>query len=80
VATSDWEKVRKYVEPIVSEINQPEAELARIEVVLLGDGQESVRSEFAYANPSAERNAALLRHAAVLLQGHADSIERRGRP
>jgi hypothetical protein len=78
--STDWEEVRKFVEPVVSEINQPDAELVRIEVVLLGDGQESVQSVFAYASPTAERNAALVRHAAVLLQGHADSIERRGRP
>lgn len=80
MASTEWEDVRKYVEPVVSEINQPEAELVRIEVILLGDGQESVSAEFSYAKQSTERNAALVRHAAELLRGHAESIERRGAP
>jgi hypothetical protein len=74
VADADWEQARKFVEPVVSEINQPGAELVRIEVVLLGDGQESVRSAFAYENPTTSQRAALVRHAAKLLQQHADRI------
>ncbi len=74
MASADWEDVRKYVEPVVSEINQPEAELVRIEVVLLGDGQESVRSAFAYENPTTPQRVALVRHAAHLLLQHADRI------
>jgi hypothetical protein len=78
MASTDWEDVRKYVEPVVSEINQPQAELVRIEVVLRGDGQESVRAKFSYENPTAEQKAALARHAADLVRGIADSIERPG--
>ena len=76
MAPQDWEDIRKYVEPIVSEINQPGTELARIEVVLHGDGQESTSVEFSYDAQTAERNAALVRHAAALLQAAADRIER----
>jgi hypothetical protein len=75
MASTDWDSARKYVEPVVSEINQPGAELVRIEVVLLGDGQESVQSKFAYENPTASQRVALVRHAAKLLQQHADRIE-----
>ena len=74
MADADWEQARKFVEPVVSEINQPGAELVRIEVVLLGDGQESVRSAFAYEIPTTSQRAALVRHAANLLQQHADRI------
>jgi hypothetical protein len=81
VASQDWEEIRKYVEPVVSEISQPGAELARIEVVLHGDGQESTHAEFSYDGQTAERNAALVRHAAALLPAAADRIERgRSRP
>jgi hypothetical protein len=81
VASQDWEEIRRFVEPVVNEISQPGAELARIEVVLHGDGQESTSVEFSYDGQTAERNAALVRHAAALLQAAAVRIERgQGRP
>jgi hypothetical protein len=77
MASSDWDDVKRLVEPIVAEIDQPDAVLARIEVVLHGDGQEEVSSRFTYAGPTPSRNAALVRHAATLLQGHAQRMEER---
>lgn len=77
----DWEEIRKYIEPVVSEINQADAELVRIEVVLHGDGRESTGVEFSHEGQTAKRNAALVRHAASLLESAADRIEQgRGRP
>jgi hypothetical protein len=37
-----WEDAKRYVEPVVADIDQPAATLLRVSVVLNGDGQESV--------------------------------------
>jgi hypothetical protein len=52
--------------------------VARIEVVLHGDGQEEVSTRFSYAGATPSRNASLVRHAATLLQGHAQRMEAHG--
>jgi hypothetical protein len=45
--TTDWDEVKAFVEPIVAEMDQPDAgALMRCEVVIEGDGQERVSATF----------------------------------
>ncbi len=77
---TSWEEIRKYVEPVVAEINQPDAgEILRVEVVVEGDDQPTVRALFSYDSPNPALNAALLRYAARLIQHDADRLENRPR-
>jgi hypothetical protein len=71
---TSWDDATRYVEPVVREINQPTATLLHLTIVLHGDGQEAASYEFRYDEPTPERNAALLRHAASLVQDHAERI------
>ena|SRR5215207_793498 len=73
---TDWDDVKAFVEPIVAEINQPDAgPLMRCQIVIEGDGQEAVDVTFLYSAQTRERNAALLRYAARLLEGTARRTE-----
>jgi hypothetical protein len=74
---SSWEEAKQYVELVVREIDQPHATLLRLEVVLSGDGQERVWSDFGYEGATPEQMAALLRHASTLVHQAADRALRR---
>ena len=71
--STDWDDVKAFVEPIVAEIGQPESgPLMRCQIVIEGDGSESVNTTFFYKGRTRQRNAALLRYAASLLEPSAD--------
>ena len=75
---SNWDEVRRYVEPVVAEINQPSAgEIFRVEVVVEGDDQPSVSAVFTYATPTRALNVALMRYAARLIEEDAGRLESR---
>jgi hypothetical protein len=66
---SDWNEVRKYVEPVVAEINQPNAGVIfRVEVKVEGDDQPSVSALFDYDAPTRALNVALMRYTARLIE------------
>jgi hypothetical protein len=71
---TDWESVKRFVEPVVAEIDQPEATLLELSVVLHGDGQEAVRWTFSYDGQTPERDRRLLEHAIAVVR---DAMERR---
>jgi hypothetical protein len=77
VSVSSWEEAREFVEPVVRDIDEPNSELLRVEVVIHGDGQEGVSASYSYSGQTTARNAALLRHAAALLLTSAERIENR---
>ena len=79
--SSNWDEVRKYVEPVVADINQPNAGVIfRVEVVVEGDDQPSVNALFNYDAPTRALNVALMRYAARLIAQDADRLEQRPGP
>ena len=74
----DWNEIKPFADPIFAEIDQPEATLLRIEIVINDDESTDVGAAFLYEGQTPERNAALLDHAIELLTEHV--AWRRGHP
>lgn len=71
-----WDSSKAY--PSFDEIDQPDAILLRIEIVINGDESSEVGASFLYEGQTRKRNQALLDLAVELLTEHAEN-DRKGR-
>ena len=76
-ANTGWAVVRNYVEPIVAELDSPDATLLDLRVVIPGNDAVSLSAEF-HGTPSPSQRVALLRYAARLVENAAQAQSRGG--
>lgn len=71
--TSDdsWDAVKKFVEPVVAEIDSPGEVLLELRVVIPGDDQTLIEARFPYGAETRQHNAELLQYAAKLIENAA---------
>ena len=76
--STEWEDVKKYVEPIAAEIDLPNQVLAELTITLYGDGEENVACQFPFADRRlpGETVAALYEWAARVLATAAEHQRR----
>ena len=74
-ADDSWDAVRRYVEPIVAELDSPDETLLDLRVVIPGDDTVSCSAEFT-PSASPQQRVALLRYAIKLIEDTAAGTER----
>jgi hypothetical protein len=74
-ADDSWDAVRRYVEPIVAELDSPHETLLDLRVVIPGDDTVSFSAEFT-RSASPKQRVALVRYAIELIEDAAARTER----
>lgn len=66
-SSNDWHEVKKFVEPIVAEVDAPDVELLDLRVEIFGNDQVSVEATFLREELTAMQREGLLQYAARLV-------------